>query len=95
MDPGSVGFPLDVNKCKIAADGEILLKGDNVFVGYYKNKKLYQKNVVKGWFHTGDLGKIKRGKFYFVDRKKDLIIKGTINIVPMEIEELYMNIQMF
>lgn len=87
--PGSIGVPLDVNECKIAEDGEILLKGDNIFVGYYKNEKLYQQVVKNGWFHTGDIGSERDGKFYFVDRKKDLIIKGGINIVPMEVEEVF------
>lgn len=86
-EPGSIGVPLDVNMCKIADDGEILLKGDNVFVGYYQNSKLYNEVVINKWFHTGDLGYKKNGKFFFTDRKKDLIIKGGINIVPMEVEE--------
>ena len=86
--PGSVGIPLDVNECRISDDGEILIKGENVFTGYYKNEKLYKNIVVNGWFHTGDLGTYRRGKFYFTDRKKDIIIKGAINIVPMEIEEV-------
>ncbi len=86
--PGSIGVPLDVNECKINEDGEILIKGKNVFVGYYKNEKLYKDIVRNQWFHTGDLGKYNEGKFYFNDRKKDLIIKGGINIVPMEIEEV-------
>ena len=85
--PGSIGVPLDVNKCMINRDGEILLKGENVFVGYFKNPDLYKEVVLDGWFHTGDIGYEKDGKFYFTDRKKDLIIKGGINIVPMEIEE--------
>lgn len=90
--PGSIGYPLDVNNCKINEDGEILLKGDNVFVSYYQNKKFYNEVVKNGWFHTGDLGEKKNGKFYFTDRKKDLIIKGGINIVPMEVEEaIYLN----
>jgi len=87
--PGSIGVPLDVNHCKIGHDGEILLKGDNVFVDYYKNKDLYKQVVKDGWFHTGDIGFERDGKYYFVDRKKDLIIKGGINIVPMEIEEVF------
>ncbi|GEM_PF-1067796 len=87
--PGSIGVPLDVNECKISQDGEILLKGDNIFVGYYKNGKLYEQVVRDGWFHTGDLGLERDGKYYFVDRKKDLIIKGGINIVPMEVEEVF------
>lgn len=85
--PGSIGYPLDVNECKIAEDGEILLKGDNIFMGYYQNEPLYREVIKDGWFHTGDLGEKKKGKFYFTDRKKDLIIKGGINIVPMEVEE--------
>ncbi len=87
--PGSIGVPLDVNECKISSEGELLLKGDNIFVGYYKNEKLYERVVRDGWFHTGDLGLERDGKFYFVDRKKDLIIKGGINIVPMEVEEVF------
>jgi len=86
-EPGSIGYPLDVNKCRIAEDGEILLKGENIFVEYYQNESLYKEVVNEGWFHTGDLGKKKNKKFYFTDRKKDLIIKGGINIVPMEVEE--------
>lgn len=85
--PGSIGYPLDVNKCKIAEDGEILLKGENIFIEYYQNESLYNQVVIDGWFHTGDLGERNNKKFYFTDRKKDLIIKGGINIVPMEVEE--------
>jgi acyl-CoA synthetase (AMP-forming)/AMP-acid ligase II len=98
-EPGSVGVPLDVNEVKIFDEndeelgpnetGEIVVKGDNVFVGYYKNQSLYDKVVVNGFFHTGDLGYIdENGIFYFKDRRKDLIIKGGINIVPGEIDEI-------
>jgi acyl-CoA synthetase (AMP-forming)/AMP-acid ligase II/fructose-1,6-bisphosphatase/inositol monophosphatase family enzyme len=87
--PGGIGVPLDVNVCRISPEGEILLKGDNVFVGYYKNENLYREVVRDGWFHTGDIGVEREGKYYFVDRKKDLIIKGGINIVPMEVEEVF------
>jgi long-chain acyl-CoA synthetase len=97
--PGSIGYPLTVNECKIfnkdldeAKDGEIGqigLKGDNVFVGYYKNKKAYKKSFLNDYFLTGDLGyKEVTGKYYFVDREKDLIIKAGVNIVPGEIEEI-------
>ncbi|MCP5105631.1 MAG: AMP-binding protein [bacterium] len=97
--PGTVGVPLDVNDVKIFGEndeelppnqtGEIVVKGDNVFVGYYKNPTLYDKVVKDGYFHTGDLGYCDNdGIFYFVDRKKDLIIKGGINIVPGEIDEI-------
>jgi long-chain acyl-CoA synthetase len=99
--PGTIGVPLDVNEVKIVDEkgnrlppnetGEIVVKGDNVFVGYYRNEALYKKVVVDGWFHTGDLGSVDPdGVFYFVDRKKDLIIKGGINIVPGEIDEILM-----
>jgi long-chain acyl-CoA synthetase len=91
-EPGSIGYPLDVNECKISDGGEILLKGDNVFVGYYKNKELYKEVVRDGWFYTGDLGYVRNKKFYFADRKKDLIVKGGINIIPMEIEEIIFSI---
>ena len=65
--PGSVGVPLDANECRISEDGEILIRGDNVFTAYYKNDKLYNNIVVDGWFHTGDLGEYRGGKFYFTD----------------------------
>jgi len=97
--PGSIGYPLTVNECKIfnkdldeVKDGEIGqigLKGDNVFVGYYKNKKVYKESFFNDYFLTGDLGyKDVTGKYYFVDREKDLIIKAGVNIVPGEIEEI-------
>jgi acyl-CoA synthetase (AMP-forming)/AMP-acid ligase II len=99
--PGSIGIPLDVNEVRIFDDndcelesnqtGEIVVKGENVFVGYFRNEAHYNKVVVNGYFHTGDLGyKDENGVFYFVDRKKDLIIKGGINIVPGEVDEILM-----
>lgn len=84
---GSIGIPLDVNDVKIK-NGEIIIKGDNVFVGYYKNQELYNKVVRRGWFYTGDLGYQMGLKFYFTGRKKDLIIKGGSNISPDEIDEV-------
>ena len=86
--PGSIGRPLKVNACKVNKQGEILLKGKNVFVGYYQNKKQYRKVVKKGWFCTGDLGEKKGAVYFFKGRKKDLIIKSGINIAPEEIEEI-------
>lgn len=97
--PGSIGFPLSVNECKILNEagnecseeecGEIVLKGANIFIGYYKNDQGYQQAVKNGYFHTGDLGyQGHDGRFYFSGRKKDLIIKGGVNILPAEIEEI-------
>ena len=90
--PGTIGVPLDVNECRITKDGEILIKGRNVFSGYFKNEGLFKKVVKNGWFYTGDLVDYQNDKFIYKDRSKDLIIKGGINIVPAEVEEvLYMN----
>jgi long-chain acyl-CoA synthetase len=87
-EPGSIGFPLTVNECKISNDGEILLKGPNIMVGYYRNEALTSSVIKEGWFHTGDYGFEKNGRFFFQDRKKDLIIVGGINVYPGEIEEI-------
>jgi long-chain acyl-CoA synthetase len=86
--PGSIGKPLTVNNCKIADDGEILLRGKNVMLGYFNNDKLTNEVVKDGWFHTGDYGFEQGGNYYFLDRKKDLIILGGINIYPAEIEDV-------
>jgi len=98
-EPGSIGYPLTVNDCKIfdknlnelrtGEIGQIGLKGDNVFIGYYKNKKTYKNSFNDDYFLTGDLGyKDDAGKYYFTDREKDVIIKGGVNVVPGEIEEV-------
>ncbi|MFC1585757.1 class I adenylate-forming enzyme family protein [Fibrobacterota bacterium] len=97
--PGTIGRPLDVNEIKIFGNernelgtgdvGEIAVKGDNVFVGYFKNEALYREVMKDGYFFTGDLGYVdKEGIHYFVERKKDLIIKGGTNITPGEIDEV-------
>ena len=86
--PGSIGKALGVNQCRIADDGEILLKGKNIMKGYYKNDQLTKKTIIDGWFHTGDYGYEKNGEFYFLDRKKDLVIVGGINVYPAEIEDV-------
>ena len=97
--PGSIGKPLDVNQVSIMDEnehilehdqvGEIVIKGENVFIGYYNNQEIYNQVVLNGFFHTGDLGyKNEDGIFYFTGRKKDLIIKGGINISPDEIDEI-------
>ncbi|MDD5166217.1 MAG: MarR family EPS-associated transcriptional regulator [Candidatus Omnitrophica bacterium] len=102
--PGSVGKPIDACECRIFREdktdadigevGEIAVKGDNVFRGYYKNDAAYQQVMHNGYFLTGDLGyKDKDGYFYFADRKKDLIIKGGVNIVPAEVEEVLYQLQ--
>jgi long-chain acyl-CoA synthetase len=85
---GSVGKPLPGVEVKIADDGELLVKGPNVFRGYYKNEDASFGAVVDGWLHTGDLGRIDEDGFvYIIGRKKDIIITaGGKNLTPANIE---------
>jgi long-chain acyl-CoA synthetase len=83
----TVGPPFKTNLVKIAADGEILVKGENVMLGYWKNKEETNKVLKNGWLYTGDIGEFD-GKFLKItDRKKDIIITtGGDNISPTKIE---------
>ena len=86
--PGNVGKVFDEIQCRIAQDGEILLKGDSVFSGYYQNPTATAEAVRDGWFYTGDVGEIDEKEHLLIkDRKKDIIItSGGKNITPSEIE---------
>ena len=67
--------------------GEVCVKGATVIQGYYKNAAETEKTIVGGWFHSGDLGRLDEdGYLYIVDRVKDLIISGGVNIYPIEVE---------
>jgi acyl-CoA synthetase (AMP-forming)/AMP-acid ligase II len=68
--------------------GEILVKSDCLFDGYYNRSDLTAKALVDGWYHTGDLGFYLDGELYVIGRKKDLIIVGGENIYPQDIEEI-------
>jgi fatty-acyl-CoA synthase len=68
--------------------GEILVKSDCLFDGYYNRLDLTAQALVDGWYHTGDLGFYVEGELYVVGRKKDLIIIGGENIYPQDIEEI-------
>ncbi len=85
---GSVGKPIPRMEAKVAEDGELLLRGPNIFKGYYKNEDATRETLVDGWLHTGDLGKIDDDGFvYIIGRKKDIIITaGGKNITPANLE---------
>jgi long-chain acyl-CoA synthetase len=72
---GSVGKPFPGVEVKIADDGEVLLRGPNIFKEYYKNPEATSDTLVDGWLHTGDLGSLDEDGFlYITGRKKDIII---------------------
>jgi len=86
---GTVGCAVPGVELKIAEDGELLVKGDNVFKGYYKNPEATAETIVDGWLHTGDVATIDEdGYVSIVGRKKEIIITaGGKNITPVNIEQ--------
>ncbi len=95
---GSCGMPIG-NEMRVVDEedrdvpfgnlGEIVLRGENVLKGYYKNAEANERAFRGGWFHTGDIGyRDADGFYYIVDRKSDMIIRGGENIYPREIDEV-------
>jgi malonyl-CoA/methylmalonyl-CoA synthetase len=85
--PGTVGLPLPGVSVKLV-EGEIWLKGPNVFAGYWRREEATREAFREGWFRTGDLAEVSDDGYYTLrGRKSDLIISGGFNIYPREIEE--------
>ncbi|MFN2516421.1 MAG: class I adenylate-forming enzyme family protein [Pyrinomonadaceae bacterium] len=96
--PGSCGMAIG-NEMKIVDEegrevatgelGEIVMRGENILKGYYKNEEATANAFRNGWFHTGDIGyRDADGFFYIIDRKSDMIIRAGENIYPREIDEV-------
>lgn len=88
MKLGTVGLPLINIEIKLAEDGEILAKGDNVMLGYYKDPQATQEVIKDGWLYTGDIGQWVDGKYLkIIDRKKEMFkTSGGKYVVPQPIE---------
>ncbi len=96
---GSIGLPLPYQECKIVDEnnvelaaeqvGELAVRGNNIMLGYFKQEEETKKTLVDGWLLTGDMAKKdKDGYIYIVDRKKDMVIVGGLNVYPREVEEV-------
>lgn len=85
---GSVGPVIDGVEVKIAEDGEILCKGPNVMMGYYKRPDLTAETIVDGWLHTGDIGTLLNGRFLKITDRKKEIFKTSVGkyVAPQPIE---------
>ena len=99
--PGSIGTPIwgvevkivddDGNELPAGEKGELIFRGPNVMKSYYKKEKETREVLKNGWLFSGDIAvKDEDGFFFIVDRKKEMIIRGGMNVYPREVEELMM-----
>jgi len=73
----------------VGEKGELLYRGHNVMKGYYKKPEATAETIKNGWLHSGDIAiKDEDGFYFIVDRTKDMIIRGGLNVYPRELEEL-------
>ena len=87
---GSVGKPIAGVEVKIAPDGEILVRGDNVTSGYFQHPEETARAFEDGWFHTGDIGELKsNGELSILGRKKEMIVTPEgLNVFPEDVESV-------
>jgi len=97
--PGSTGIAMEGVELKIVDDvgrelprgqiGEVCGRGENVSPGYYENPEATAETFRDGWLHTGDMGLLdEEGYLFIVERKKDLVIRGGLNVYPKDVEEI-------
>jgi long-chain acyl-CoA synthetase len=99
IKPGTIGWPIPSVEAKLVdendqevpqgSEGEIVVRGENIMVGYWNNQEASDEALHGGWFHTGDIATVDEDGYYtIVDRKKDMINAGGFKVWPREVEEL-------
>jgi long-chain acyl-CoA synthetase len=79
----------DMHELPLGEIGEIVVKGDQVMKGYWRNEEATRETIVDGWLHTGDMGRMDENRLlYIVDRKKDMIVTGGENVYSREVEDV-------
>jgi fatty-acyl-CoA synthase len=86
---GSAGKPYPFVDVDVSADGELLVRGPNVFAGYWRNPEATAQTIVDGWLHTGDVvERDDEGYFWIKGRLKEMFISGGENVYPAEVESV-------
>lgn len=96
-DPASVGYALPDTEVKLAEDGEILIRGDHIMLGYWENEAATRAVIDDdGWFHSGDLGEIRDGRVYITGRAKEMIVMSNgENVSPTDVEQAILSDPVF